>query len=50
MPPQKAKAVITTSGPSISARRRSMSQPPMIGDGIGLAADAPAALGVGARS
>ena len=29
MPPQKAKAVISTSGPSISARRRSMSQPPM---------------------
>ncbi len=29
MPPQKATAVITTSGPSISARRRSMSQPPM---------------------
>ncbi len=30
MPPQNAKAVISTSGPSISARRRSMSQPPMI--------------------
>ena len=29
MPPQKAKAVISISGPSISARRRSMSQPPM---------------------
>ena len=28
-PPQKATAVISTSGPSISARRRSMSQPPM---------------------
>ena len=30
IPPQKAKAVISTSGPSISALRRSMSQPPMI--------------------
>ena len=29
IPPQKAKAVMTTSGPSISARRRSMSHPPM---------------------
>ena len=29
IPPQKAQAVISTSGPSISARRRSMSQPPM---------------------
>ncbi len=29
MPPQKAKAVISTSGPSISACRRSMSQPPI---------------------
>ena len=29
IPPQKAKAVISTSGPSISAFRRSMSQPPM---------------------
>ena len=28
-PPQKATAVISTSGPSISARRRSMSHPPM---------------------
>ena len=28
-PPQNATAVISTSGPSISARRRSMSQPPM---------------------
>ena len=29
IPPQKATAVISTSGPSISAWRRSMSQPPM---------------------
>ena len=29
IPPQKATAVISTSGPSISARRRSMSHPPM---------------------
>ena len=29
IPPQKATAVISTSGPSISARRRSMSHPPI---------------------